>query len=109
MSVKSKLDMQDLSKEQAETHKVLVQPALDLAANAAVTVLQQLIRSVTEQVRASVLLCSSCMHAATCLLLLNVQPACHSLLLLEQQASTRGMLPLCSLPDKCSGIVSAAI
>lgn len=42
--------LQDLSKEQAETHKVLVQPALELAANAAVNVLQQLIRSITEQV-----------------------------------------------------------
>ena len=42
--------LQDLSKEQAETHKVLVQPALEAAANAATNVLQQLIRSVTEQV-----------------------------------------------------------
>ena len=72
MSVKSTLNMQDLSKEQAETHKVLVQPALDLAANAAVTVLQQLIRNVTEQVHSSSLMCSSCMHTATCHLLLNV-------------------------------------
>lgn len=42
--------MQDLSKEQAETHKVLVQPALEAAAAATVNILQQLIRSTTEQV-----------------------------------------------------------
>ena len=41
---------QDLSKEQAETHKVLVQPALEAAANATVNVLSQLIKSVSEQV-----------------------------------------------------------
>ena len=42
--------MQDLSKEQAETHKVLVQPALEAAATATVNVLQQLIKATTEQV-----------------------------------------------------------
>ena len=42
--------MQDLSKEQAESHKVLVQPALEVAANATVSVLQQLIKNITEQV-----------------------------------------------------------
>ena len=42
--------VQDLSREQAETHKVLVQPALEVAANATVVVLQQLIKSITEQV-----------------------------------------------------------
>lgn len=45
--------MQDLSREQAETHKVLVQPALEAAATATVNILQQLIRSTTEQVLAS--------------------------------------------------------
>lgn len=45
--------MQDLSKEQAETHKVLVQPALEAAAAATVIVLQQLIKSTTEQVSLS--------------------------------------------------------
>lgn len=45
--------MQDLSKEQAETHKVLVQPALETAATATVNVLQQLIKSTTEQVPVS--------------------------------------------------------
>ena len=42
--------MQDLSREQAETHKVLVQPALEAAATATVNVLQQLVKSTTEQV-----------------------------------------------------------
>ena len=88
MTVNSALNTQDLSKEQAETHKVLVQPALDLAANAAVTVLQQLIRSVTEQVHASSLMCSSCMHTATCHLLVHVQPMCQGLLFSSQQVST---------------------
>ncbi|DBA67338.1 TPA: hypothetical protein ACH3X2_001634 [Trebouxia sp. C0005] len=41
--------LEDLSKEQADSHKVLVQPALEVAANATVTVLQQLIRNITEQ------------------------------------------------------------
>ena len=45
--------MQDLSKEQAEAHKVLVQPALEAAAAATVSVLQQLIKSTTEQVTVS--------------------------------------------------------
>ncbi|KAL3139691.1 hypothetical protein ABBQ38_004002 [Trebouxia sp. C0009 RCD-2024] len=41
--------LEDLSREQAETHKVLVQPALEAAATATVNILQQLIRSTTEQ------------------------------------------------------------
>ena len=45
--------VQDLSKEQSDSHKVLVQPALEVAANATVMVLQQLIKSITEQVTKS--------------------------------------------------------
>ncbi|KAL0028497.1 hypothetical protein WJX77_010302 [Trebouxia sp. C0004] len=41
--------LEDLSKEQADSHKVLVQPALEVAANATVNVLQQLIKNITEQ------------------------------------------------------------
>lgn len=55
--------VQDLSKEQADSHKVLVQPALEVAANATVTVLQQLIRNITEQVTKSHCILLRCLLA----------------------------------------------
>ena len=55
--------VQDLSKEQADSHKVLVQPALEVAANATVTVLQQLIKNITEQVTKSHCLLLRCLQA----------------------------------------------
>jgi len=61
---KDNISAQDLSKEQAETHKVLVQPALEAAANATTAVLQQLIKSITEQVKFTTN--TACLHSSTC-------------------------------------------
>ncbi len=55
--------VQDLSKEQADSHKVLVQPALEVAANATVIVLQQLIKNITEQVTKSYCILLRCLLA----------------------------------------------
>ncbi len=55
--------VQDLSKEQADSHKVLVQPALEVAANATVIVLQQLIKNITEQVTKSHCILLRCLLA----------------------------------------------
>jgi hypothetical protein len=55
--------VQDLSKEQADGHKVLVQPALEVAANATVIVLQQLIKNITEQVTKSHCILLRCLLA----------------------------------------------
>lgn len=43
-------ELQDFGKDQAETHKVLVQPALELAVASSSAILLQLISSITAQV-----------------------------------------------------------
>lgn len=43
--------VQEFGKDQAETQKVLVQPALELAVSSSATTLLQLITKITEQVR----------------------------------------------------------